>query len=227
MKPAYYAILPAEVRYDKSLSPMARILFAELTALAQKEGYAYPSNKYLSELFEVTTRAIRGWMEELERAGHIERGEVDLRRVVWINAGKKVPGGRKEFSTGVGKKVPGGEEKIFPLNNTSTNTTRINKEGASARLPFQSDFFLEAWEKWRRLKKGGWYKNVEQEELALAKLVKLARGREDFAVEIIEHSAANTYQGLFAPDHIKNQKHAPDRAAEQRAAFVRTFEGRF
>ena len=45
-KPNYYAILPAEVRYCKELSPMERLLYAEITCLCNHKGYCWATNNY-------------------------------------------------------------------------------------------------------------------------------------------------------------------------------------
>ena len=37
----YYAIIPAKVRYDKNLKPAEKILYGELTALSNKNGYCH------------------------------------------------------------------------------------------------------------------------------------------------------------------------------------------
>ena len=37
--PSFFAILPASVRYDGKLSEFQKLLFVEITALADKEGY--------------------------------------------------------------------------------------------------------------------------------------------------------------------------------------------
>ena len=37
--PSYYAVLPAKVRYDPDLPPNAKLLYAEITALAGEHGY--------------------------------------------------------------------------------------------------------------------------------------------------------------------------------------------
>ena len=34
----YYAVIPAEVRYDKSLKPNAKLLYGELTSLCSRSG---------------------------------------------------------------------------------------------------------------------------------------------------------------------------------------------
>jgi hypothetical protein len=70
-KPNYYAILTADVRYDKSITPNAKLLYAEISSLTNKEGYCWASNKYFAELYEVDTRTIRRWLSSLREKGYI------------------------------------------------------------------------------------------------------------------------------------------------------------
>ena len=44
---SYYSILPATVRYNEQLKPNEKLLYSEITALANKNGYCYAKNKYL------------------------------------------------------------------------------------------------------------------------------------------------------------------------------------
>ena len=57
-RPNYYSIIPAHIRYDKELKPMEIIMYGELTALSNKYGYSYASNKYFSELYNVHKNCI-------------------------------------------------------------------------------------------------------------------------------------------------------------------------
>lgn len=70
-EPTYYAILTAEVRYDAELSANAKLLYAEVTALANKTGECWASNKYFAELYSVHPQTISTWVTQLENKGYI------------------------------------------------------------------------------------------------------------------------------------------------------------
>ena len=70
-RPNYYAILPANIRYDKRLSANAKLLYCELSALANVKGYCYASNNYFSELFSVDSRSVQRWLYNLKDYGYI------------------------------------------------------------------------------------------------------------------------------------------------------------
>lgn len=65
-KPAYYAILPANVRYDKELKLLSRLLYAEITSLCNKHGYCWASNKYFAELYQVSIQTISNCISQLK-----------------------------------------------------------------------------------------------------------------------------------------------------------------
>ena len=70
-KPAYYAIIPATVRYDQRLTPNAKLLFGEITALCHQEGYCWAGNQYFADLYDVSKTSISTWIGNLKDAGHI------------------------------------------------------------------------------------------------------------------------------------------------------------
>ena len=72
MKRTYYAVIPAYVRYDKDLTPNAKLMFGELTALSNDKGYCYASNKYFSELYQVSTVSISKWINQLKEKKYIK-----------------------------------------------------------------------------------------------------------------------------------------------------------
>lgn len=71
-KPNYYAIIPADIRYDKTLKDKAKFLYAEITALCNKDGYCFASNKYFAELYGVRKETISRLLNDLKNKGYIE-----------------------------------------------------------------------------------------------------------------------------------------------------------
>ena len=71
-QPNYYAIIPATVRYDNNLKSAEKLLYGEITALANKNGYCYAKNKYFADLYNVTTVSVSRWISHLQEMGYIE-----------------------------------------------------------------------------------------------------------------------------------------------------------
>ena len=72
-EPAYYAVIPANVRYDARLRPSAKLLYGELTALCDKTGYCWASNRYFAQLYDSSEKTIERLLRELEACGYIRR----------------------------------------------------------------------------------------------------------------------------------------------------------
>ena len=111
MKPNYYSILPANVRYDKDLRANEKILYSEITALTQKNGECYASNKYFAELYEVKENAIATWIKHLKAKEYIDieyeyrdHTKEIIRRIIKI-------GGIQKDTTWYSKREQGGIQK--------------------------------------------------------------------------------------------------------------------
>lgn len=70
---SYYAIIPANVRYDKDLAPNAKLLYGEITALCNEKGYCWASNQYFAELYGVSILSIKRWVNSLVTKGYVYR----------------------------------------------------------------------------------------------------------------------------------------------------------
>ena len=122
-RPNYYAIIPAEVRYDNELRANEKLLYGEITALSQKTGECWASNKYFSELYDVKINAIAVWIRHLKDKKYIE--------VNYIRDGKEIKkryikiGGIQKDMRGSNKKIPPGIQKDIG-NNKQDNNTSIN-----------------------------------------------------------------------------------------------------
>ena len=114
MKPSYYAIIPADVRYSK-LKPNAKLLYGEITALSNKHGYCFATNNYFAELYGVSKNTVSLWIQELKEHNFISVEIIynDKKQVV-----KRKMGITNLSSTPITKKDDS--------NNTSVNITSIN-----------------------------------------------------------------------------------------------------
>ena len=70
-KPSYWAVIPANIRYDTVLPPNAKLLYAELSALADATGYCFAYNDYFSKNFEWSERSVQRLLKALENRGYI------------------------------------------------------------------------------------------------------------------------------------------------------------
>ena len=70
-KPNYYAVIPAIVRYDNDVMDKAKILYGELSALSNKKGYCFATNKYFADLYSISDRQVRTLLKSLADKGYI------------------------------------------------------------------------------------------------------------------------------------------------------------
>ena len=84
----YYAIIPATVRYNKDLKPNEKLLYGEITALANSKGFCFASNRYFAELYKVTIHTVSQWISHLEKLGYVnielikdDKKEIKERRI--------------------------------------------------------------------------------------------------------------------------------------------------
>jgi len=80
----YYAVIPANIRYNNELKFAERLLYGEITALSTKEGYCFASNRYFAELYKVSISTISRWISHLEELGyiHVELVKTDSNEIV-------------------------------------------------------------------------------------------------------------------------------------------------
>lgn len=134
-KPSYFAILTADVRYDKTLKPLARLLYAEITALCNQEGYCWAGNQYFADLYEVDKNTVSGWIGQLKTRGYInvqleykEGTKQIVKRYIRING----EGINKIIDTSL-------QKDVYPINeiievNSTDNNTNNNKTNKGGRF---------------------------------------------------------------------------------------------
>ena len=192
-KPNYFGILPANVRYDKNLKPMEKILYTEISSLTNKDGYCYATNSYFSRLYEVHKNTVGTWINNLEKQGYIKtvliykKGTKEIiERRIYINQKIDVP---------INEKVDTPINENIEENNTSINN-KINNiylyKGKEFEKAF-SDFKIMRIGKKEPLSKPA-------EDLILMKLYRLAGDNEQLAIEILNKSTINSWKDIFPLD---------------------------
>ncbi len=129
----YYSIIPANVRYDEILSDRAKLLYGEISALSNKEGYCWATNAHFAELFKVSKKSISRNIQELVDRGYIiskilYEDKVVTERRLYINSyyGEILTPMDKTVHTPMDKTVHTPMDKTVQCNNTSINNTSIN-----------------------------------------------------------------------------------------------------
>lgn len=134
-KKNYYAIIPAPIRYDKQLKDKAKMLYGEVTALANELGYCYASNAYFADLYGVRKETISRLLSDLQQKQYI--------RIELIYQGKEIKERRIYISENQcllpNKSTPYDQKVNTPIdlkvkdNNTSFNNTFNNTYEESRR----------------------------------------------------------------------------------------------
>ena len=155
--PSFYAIIPANVRYA-DITPNAKLLYGEITALCNKTGICYASNQYFAELYKVSKVSISKWIKELVDNGFItseiiykEGSKEILNRYIRIIYDPI----KENFNTPIKENFK--DNNIY-LNNTSNNKKEIYKEK-----------FEEWWSYFPKLRAGNKSKTFEKYIKAIEK----------------------------------------------------------
>lgn len=163
-QPNYYSILTANVRYDRKLKANEKLLFSEITALANKSGYCTATNGYFAPLYDVTKTTISNWISHLKEKGYVKvfyqkNGKQIIGRKIYpvmdpIKENKDTPVKEKdntpikEKDNTYSKKEQEGikenfkhpikekfKENITSINNTSINNNIRASDNAQAQIP--------------------------------------------------------------------------------------------
>ena len=149
-RPGYYAIIPADVRYDDRIPANAKLLYGEISALIGAEGYCYASNTYFANIYKMTVENIARLISKLEKAGHIKRvvirdktGQIVQRKLylkaslpdiqepekdVNIDTAQRQGGIDKKINTPQQKNQEGIDKKIKETNTSITDKKKSKKE---------------------------------------------------------------------------------------------------
>lgn len=126
-KPNYYAIIPANVRYNENLNSSQKLFYGEITALTYKTGECWASNNYFARLYKVSPSLITNWVKALEKENLIAvdyetKGKEIKKRIIRIIGTQNIEHVFNKSEEGYSKYL---KENNTSINNTSIYTTTI------------------------------------------------------------------------------------------------------
>lgn len=80
-EPGYYAVIPLTVLEDHRLRANAKLLYAEISSLARKDGVCRATNAYLAKRLAIAKRSIESLIRELAVCDYLKV------KVVWVKGG--------------------------------------------------------------------------------------------------------------------------------------------
>ena len=121
-RPNYYAIIPANIRYDADLTANAKLLYGEITALCNEKGYCWATNEYFANLYGVSKTSISKWISSLIQKEYI------FSETIYKDGTKEILNRYLRIvKDPIEEKLNRGIEEKLKDNNTSINNT-INKK---------------------------------------------------------------------------------------------------
>lgn len=141
-KKSYFAVIPANVRYDKNLKLLSRMLYGEITALCNEKGFCWANNRYFAELYDVSIQTISSSISQLKENGYItidflykeNTKEIDRRIIKIFNTPSK------KFEYPIKENLNTPLKENLKDNNTIMNSTMNN-------IYKGKDFFEEKYKK--------------------------------------------------------------------------------
>ena len=219
-QPNYYSIIPANIRYNKNLKPNEKLLYGEITALCDKNGYCWATNNYFAELYEVHKNTIGTWINHLKELGYIDvviiykdrTKEID-KRIIKINTTRDKHPINEIIDTyqskdcyPINEKIDTPINEIIEGNNTSNEYYKNNKKEKNIKKEKEtflneikdSEFknILLDWLEYKEEIKDT-YKSEKSLKVCYENLLKLSNNNPEEAREIVNQSIANQWKGLF------------------------------
>lgn len=184
-KPGYYAVIPASVRYDETLRPNGKLLYAEISALANKDGYCWADNKFFADNFGITEHCVQLLLKQLEKQGYltievVQKGNQNQpeKRRIWLkDAAVRFVTKSPELVSAPSQKIRAPSQKIrATLNNNIINN---NMDGAcpdSVPKCSQGERFEAFWKLYKSVVPAG--VPVGRKDRALTAWLKVSPGED-------------------------------------------------
>ena len=141
IQPNYFAVIPAEVRYCENLPANAKLLYGEITALSNKEGFCWATNNYFAKLYNKHPITISSWVAKLEKYDFIKciLNGPNIRKIYIV------PSKRKHLPLLVKTLRPSKRKHLELYNNKKNNKNNLALGDKSPKMlcDVKNDFYLK------------------------------------------------------------------------------------
>lgn len=215
--PSYWAVVPASVRYDKKLRANAKLLYAEITALCNKQGYCSASNEYFAGLYDLSKKTIGELISQLARCGYVridivrdERQVVVERRIWCAIESPFLPADPPPKNQGTSPENSGDpppkNREYIKENKTSINNTPLPPTGAGIFAAYAGEHagLLEALQGFEEMRKAKRKPMTDRARgMLLRRLQDLAPNDPAMQVRILDQSTFKCWLTVFPLDADK------------------------
>ena len=205
-QPSYYAILTADVRYSKELNFFEKVLYADITALTNKNGYCTASNGYFAELFNKAKETISRSISKMEKLGFLKvvilRDKATkqiINRKLYLLTKISIPLD-ENINSPIDKNINAPIDEKVKENSTSNNTTSINIKNKQKDEVLPENLNIEAYNSWCEYKGKSYSK--QGKTLTINKLIQYPKAEQ---LLMVENSIMNNYKGLFEVKQTSKQ----------------------
>ena len=205
--------IPAPIFLHPNLSPLEKILWADIDSFTSSDGVFHKSNETIAEQLGVSERTVSRSIRNLQSLDMIwvdmnggRHRSIKSRQIG--EAGSSNWRGRVDNLSMEGRQngeagSPNCPPRL-PIENTNLEYQLRNKGGLKD-LPWDSDAFGQIWEEWLTYRQEAKLKSTTTSlKASLTRLVELSDGDEHTAIRIVHQSIANSWKGFF---ELKDKKH--------------------
>ena len=208
--------IPREVALDKDLNPLAKVLYAVIQALDTKGCYA--SNAYLCEIVGCNKRHIQGLINVLIERGLVVRSETGLgnAKTRLLTTAATLALQASPPCTPV--HPPMHHSASPPCTPVHPNRKEDKKENTDTPLPPWGEGMAKAWDEWVQFRKE---KKAKLTATTITKQFELlaSLSSEEEAVQCVQQSIRNGWQGLFPPRHVMMPKRPALKSEDHERGF--------
>ena len=230
-QPNYYAIIPANVRYDENLAPNEKLLYGEITALCNKTGQCFATNQYFAELYKVEIETISRWIKHLNNNGYIqsyvdkEKGNqryIQLSQDLLIKNSIPID---KKINSPIDKKVNNNNTNMNNTFNNTSNKKESKKEIAKTFDEIIAENFDNEKVKTELIEFIKMRKQIKKPmtnralELLIKKLKEMSNNDCDLMVKLLDQSIEHGWQTIY---ELKDNK-SYQKPVEQKPKYYNGF----